>query len=94
MRKRPTDLNVTLPIIHSNTSIDNKLNFSVILTDIEQLYPEQYPIGYYDRYNINHMANNDKKAVEQPRAPPADMSAILRSIIFNPDFRLRKQNPL
>ena len=69
-------------------------NFSVLLTDIEQLYPEQSPIGYYDKYDISKLANYDKNAIQLPKLPADDFSSHLQDIVFDPNFRVKPNDPL
>ena len=59
---------------------------AVLLTDLEQLYPEQYPIGYYERYNLNDMVKSDENQVELATGGRSDFSQILRSIVFDREF--------
>lgn len=63
----------------------------MLLTDLEQLYPEQYPIGYYERYNLNDMIKSEDNQVEVATGGRQDFSHILRSIVFDRSFYPKPQ---
>ena len=53
---------------------------TVVLTDLEQLGPGQRPISYYNKYNLDEMAETNDRLFEDEEE--TNLRSVVRSVVF------------
>jgi hypothetical protein len=59
------------------------INIIELLSDNQQLNPDQKPMSYYEKYNIDHLADTNDYLFQESNDDKTDFGSIIRSVIFD-----------